>query len=366
MGNNIISDNWSLQNINELLLNGLSSDKVFFVKVNKKQKIHHWQEIEKAIVDIEALFDFITDIILRNQIIVDEEFTKAWKKPKSPLIKVTDANVIRPYPFLDSAKKLEAPRNELIQRLCITSSLRRDHAANVASWEKDRTVPDRYLSQTLWGGAGMLARAFVYEKAYTPHPVRRRLFQIAGVSIPSEDAVVRLNNFINEKRASILFSHLGHDQFYGLLVDMPALPIIVIQESNDIKDIMPVALQLREQYQELREWLSCYHQALSDGSYKKIKKFQEILHSISLYVDSSMGKQNSDSATFTMGIGVLKVALKGQPLNMLKNQFGVRSMINKLIIGNSGKAELKKFLKLFGHRNTVLGMKVLDHFSRKK
>ncbi|TOG97291.1 hypothetical protein CGI90_26510, partial [Vibrio parahaemolyticus] len=56
---------------------------------------------------------------------------------------------------------------------------------------------------------------------------------------------------------------------------------------NSASDMIKVALQLREEYQELRDWLNCYQQALSDGSYKDMNKFSKTLQSISLYVDST-------------------------------------------------------------------------------
>ncbi|MGD2117920.1 MAG: hypothetical protein PVG66_06160 [Chromatiales bacterium] len=146
---------------------------------------------------------------------------------------------------------------------------------------------------------------------------------------------------------------------------MPPLPIKIIQESNSINDLIAVALQIREEYQELRNWLGCYQQALSDGTYMDISKFQKILHSISQYVDSKMGALDPNAPTFTAGIGVLKIAKKGHPINHIKNQFGVRSMINNIIFSKTGNADLKKFLKFFDQQNTTVGLKVIDTFVRK-
>ena len=143
------------------------------------------------------------------------------------------------------------------------------------------------------------------------------------------------------------------------------MPIKVIQESNSINDLITVALQLREEYQELRNWLGCYQQALSDGSYREISKYKKILHSISQYVDSKMGVIDPNAPTFSISISVLKIARKGQPINTIQNQFGIRSMINKLIVSKSGNTEIKKFLNFFEQRNTTVGLKVIDSFAQK-
>jgi len=364
MSQSVISDNWSLQNISEMLVNGLEKTNTHFINIDSIAGKYEFKEIPSAIVTIEAFFDFITDIILRDQILVEENFVNAWKNNGSALNKAAEAAVIRGYSFRNDFEKLVEPREEFIRRLCITEDLRQHHEENRLGWNNNKHTPHGYLSQTLWGGAGMLARSFVYERGYTPHPVRKRLFIDAGFAITTDNAVNNLNNIINEKRASIArVLHKG-DELFSLSVNLLPIPIKVIQESNSVQDLITVALQLRAEYQELRNWLGCYQLAMSDGSYKDIAKFQKIIHSISLYVDSFMNNYDSNAPTFTAGIGVLKVAIKGQPINALKNQFGVRSMINNLIVSRSGNSDLKKFLGFFGHRDTKVGLQVLEHFSK--
>lgn len=364
MSQSVIADNWSLQNISTMLIQGLDDDNTHYIDVDSKNNKFQYKEISSAVVTIEAFFDFITDIILRDQILVESDFVSAWKDMNSPVNKVSDAGVIREYPFRVDYKKLVEPRDEFIDRLCITDDLKKAHEENKIGWLKNKNVPHGYLSQTLWGGAGMLARGFVYEKGYTPHPVRKRLFVNTGLALVSDDAVNNVNNIINEKRVKISSVQNRGSELYSLTVNMLPLPIKVIQEATSINDLITVALQLRHEYQELRDWLGCYQQAMSDGSYRNIEKFQKILNSISLYVDSLMGSYDSNAPTFTTGIGVFKVALKGHPINTLNNQFGVRSMINNLIVSRSGNADLKKFLGLFGHKNSRVGLQVLEHFSQ--
>lgn len=364
MSNAIISDNWSLQYIAELLTKGLDEADSHYIIIDREKDSHEYKPVASAIIYIESLFDFLTDIVLRDQIIVEEKFEHTWRRHGSPLIMAANAGVIRSFPFLGDDEMLKRPRDEIVNRLCVTSTLKRDHKENTSGWEKNRVTPNKYLSQTLWGGAGMLARGFVYEKGYTPHPVRKRFLIEAGIAI-GNDAAVRLSNLMDEKRASIASAHRNNDELHTLTISIPPLPIRIIQESSTPNDLVTVALQIREEYQELRNWLRCYQKALSDGSYKDILKFQKILHSISTYIDSLLGVTDSNAATYTAGIGVFKIAMKGQPINAIRNQFGLRSMINELIVNSSGYADLKKLLGFFGHRDTVVGMKVVEHFSHK-
>lgn len=364
MSQSVISDNWSLQNISGLLLRGVDPDMGHVVTPKVETDSHRYDEIPAAVIAIEALFDLLTDVILRDQILVDEKFASAWLKDGGPLNVLTKESVVRAFPFLDDPSRLVGPRDEFVNRLCVTDSLRREHQENTLGWETERKTPNPYLSQVIWGGAGMLARAFVYEKGYTPHPVRRRLFQESGIALSDTDAVIRACKVINEKRASIRTQQSSRHELYSLQVNMEPLPIKVIRESSCLDEIFTVALQFRKEYSELRGWLGVYQQSINTGDYREIQKHQRTLLSISQYVDTVMGKVSPDAATFTAGIDILKVAIKGSPTNTLKNQFGVRSMINKLIFGASGDAELKKLLGFFGHKHTSVGMRILKHFSR--
>lgn len=364
MSESIISDNWALQDTSKLLVYGLDESSSHSIKIDTKEDSHQYIDTPQAVIQTQALFDLITDLILRNQIIVDEEFVTAWNQLPSALDKAVEAGVIRTFPFLKENTKLEEPRNEFIDRLCVTSSLKKGHKENVDGWEENQYTPHGYLSQTLWGGAGMMARGFVYEKGYTPHPSRTRLFIEAGIAMEAGDATIQLNSLISEKRAQVISKVLKSDELHALNINMPPLPAMVIRESNSVDDLIGIALELRQDYQELRNWLCCYQQALSDGTYRDIDKFRKILHSISLYVDSKMGETDPNSPTFSAGLGVLKISFKARPLNDLQNQFGVRSMINRLIFSKSGNSDLKKYLSLFDHQGSPTGLKILESFSQ--
>jgi hypothetical protein len=363
LSHGVISDNWSLQNISELLTDGVDPGVVHIISPNLETDSHEYTEVSAAAISIEVLFDTITDIILRDQILVDEKFADAWLSKDGPLNRLAEQSVVRAFPFLRDPDSLTGPRDEFVRKLCVTNSLKREHQENVRGWESARKTPNRYLSQTIWGGAGMLARAFVYERGYTPHPIRKRLFQKAGITLSDTDAVLRACNTIKEKRASIRALQGSGHELYSLHVNMDPLPIRVIEEASCPADIFVVALQIREEYAELRQWLGLYQQSINSGDYKDIQRHQKTLTSISQYVDSVIGKTGDDVATFTAGIDILKIAIKGNPLNTIQNQFGVRGMINKLILGKSGSTELRRLLKFFGHHNTSIGLKVVEHFS---
>jgi hypothetical protein len=110
MGQSIISDNWSLQNITEMFTTGLSSDKANYIKIDSNKNSFSYREVSEAAITIEAFFDFITDIILRDQIIVDSDFVHTWRRFDSPINKVSAAGIISEIPFKVENGKLEEPR----------------------------------------------------------------------------------------------------------------------------------------------------------------------------------------------------------------------------------------------------------------
>jgi hypothetical protein len=362
-----VADNWSLQDLSYFLSEGIDAEEIGqFIVVDKEAKSHDYKDVPRAVIAIEALFDFMADIVLRDEIRVDEAYIDAWSEADGPLTDVVKQGVVKPFRFLGQPQELVSPRNEFATRMCVTESLKKQHEQNVLGWEFNKTTPYRYLSQALWGGAGMLARALVYQTGYTPHPVRKRLFQESGIALRDNDAVVRLNRTIKEKRASIYSVKTDKDDLLSLQVCLPPLPIKIIRESNSPKDLIKIALQLRSEYTELRGWLAEYQESLGGEDFADLQKHQRVLRSISQYVDSLVGIIDSNAPSFTVGIDVFKFAFKGNPINTVKNQHGVRSMINKLVTTRSGETELEKLLGFFGHRSSAVGLKVLDHFSASK
>ncbi len=315
-----------------------------------------------AVFAFEALFDFLTDIVLRDEIWVDSSFTDTWEH-FGVLDELVKSGVVKAFNFLGQPQELITPRNEFIGRMCVTESLKTAHQENVRGWELNKTTPDAYLSQTLWGGAGMLARSFVYRIGYTPHPARKRLFKQCGLALPDTHAAVELSRTMHEKRADIYAVKVGDEDLSSLRVRLPPIPTKIIQKARGPHDLISVALRLREDYKELRGWLAVYQDALGTGDFSDLNRHRKVLRSISSYVDSLVDLTDANTPAFTVGIDALKVAVKSNPGNYLKNQFGVRSMINKLITTRSGAAELDKLLDFYQHRGSDVGIKVLEHFS---
>lgn len=363
MANGVIADNWSLQDISSLLKDGFESEPSGEIVVSDAD--HSYKAVSSAAIQTEALFDLVTDLILRDEILVEEKFTHAWEAHGSPINKARDVGVIRSYPFLNEPEKLKEPRDRIVQHICSTKPLAKAHKENVEGWAKNKETPDPLLSATLWGGAGMCARSFVYEKNYTPHPLRKRLFLNSGFLLSAQDAMHQVTTFLDDNRVKVSKKIYGNDSLYSAYLKIPSLPVRVIQESTSADQIISVALEMRNDFKDLREWLKIFQNSITLEDTQELLKKRKELDLVAEHVSTKLGLTDSkSSSSLEAGIGIFKLSLgMGNPINYLKNQFGVRATLNKLIFGSSGKKELEKYVDMFDAKGTGIGYDIQHYFS---
>lgn len=362
MAQGIVADNWSLQDISSLLVDGLEHDCAGQIILSEGG--HFYAPISSAIIQTEALFDFITDLILRDEILVDEKFAYSWDQTSSPLLEAKNLGVVRSYPFLSEPGKIAGPRNRIVDHICSTESLRVAHRENVEGWKANKQTPDQLLSATLWGGAGMCARSFVYEKSYTPHPLRKRLFVNSGFMLPASDALHQLKQFLHDKKVNVSRKIYGNDSLYSSYVNIPALPIRVIQGSSSPFQMISTALQMRDDFQSLRDWLKMFQNAMANDDSKSLLEYRKQLDSVSDYIDKKIGYgAKSQPVSMEASMGIFKIATQGNPVENLKNQFGVRATLNKLVFGSVGASALKKYVRMFDEQGSEVGFEIERTFT---
>jgi len=363
MAQGVVSDNWSLHDITNLFLKGMDGSETNEIIVSDNK--HSYNPVSFASIQTEALFDFLTDLVLRDEILVDEKFEHSWATPNSPLLKAKEFGVLRSYPFLKDSFKLVGPRERIIEHMSSTESLKIAHKENVESWGKTKKATHGLLSATMWGGAGMCARSFVSEKSYTPHPLRKRFLINSGFMLPVGDALHQTTSFLHDEKMKVSKKIYGTDLLYSLFVNMPAIPLRIIQESSSLTQFVDIALELRDDFLPLREWLKLFQHALTNDDITQIANFRKELDSVSQHVNAKVGLgSNGSPVTMEAGLGIFKIATQANPINRLKNQFGIRATLNKLIFGSNGKPEMKKYIDMFEQRNTAIGYELERHFTK--
>lgn len=361
MSRHVIADNWSLQHVTDLLSNGISMSEASVIRIRGDE--HRYDDISEGIVQTESLFDLLTEIVLRDEIIVDAAFTETWDTPNSSLHSLRRAGILRRVPFLDSAEKFSELRQFFVERLCVTESLTNDHAENVNGWNFEKQTPNPYLSAVLWGGAGMVARSAAFDTSYCPHPLRRRFFMSAGLFLDGNSAYAKLNSVIDENRLRVAKRASATDLLYSMNVVIPPIPIRIIEQSETATDLINVALQLRPEFAPVREWLTVTEDLILKDDLKAVRKRYGQLEDVSANIDRILGNDVGNT-TLSVGIGFLKVSTKIDPLTALRNRFGFRSILNSMILDSSGRSALKKYCKLFGESGTATEFSLQEHFSR--
>ena len=271
--------------------------------------------------------------------------------------------MLRKMPFLNDEDKYSDIRELIVDRLCVTDSLRAAHAANVESWNSEKQASDPYLAAVLWGGAGMAARSWAFESAYCPHPLRRRLFESTNFLGGTGSAIGRLEKVVDEARLQIAKNTSPSDLFCSLRVLLPPIPIRIIEQSSTPSDFLSVAMQLRPEFQTVRDWIGETEMYLDNDQIDAVRKQYEKLDAVSARINKVLG-QGSGDATFSINLGILRLSIKGDPISSLKNRFGIRSAVSKMILGPSGQAALSKYCRLFGESKTTMEFQLSEHFGR--
>jgi hypothetical protein len=360
MPNQILLDNWTLQEISHLGQSGLSSDQTDKLVVDQKNDSHSFEKISSGLIQLQALFSFLQNLVLRETIITDSRFIHVWDESSS-LKRIQSDGLIKIHDFQE--EKLKEVRKAIVDQLCITSSIRKIQQQNEQEWAKSKENVDQFMSQLIWGGAGMLARGHMYETFYLPHPLRGHAFKQSPIA--KRDAYTETLSFISSNQTKLLYFDNESSEAIQAKFSLPPLISAIIEESNSFEDLFIVALQLRREYEDLRSWLKKFQEAIDHENTKGISKHTKTLESIQKHIEAKYSPDKFGSLELSFDLLSLNPSVSiSMGLNNFINKIGVRSTINDLILTRAGYSSLKKLLKLMGEENSKLGKMVYDDLVR--
>lgn len=364
MGQAVIADNWSLQIVAELLTEGLDRDQCQLLHVTADGAPQlTWAPA--AAIALECLFDLLTDLVLRDQILVEAAHVDTWERAGHVFTPATRQGVLRGYNFQPRDPELGAVRDAFVERLAFTEQLRELHAQYTIAY-RERGVSSHPLeSQILWGGAGMLARAVKFDTPYTPHPARRRFYQIAGVALPDASAADRTLDMVRTSRIKLQRRETRNESLMSLRLMLDPIPLQVIREADSPAALIAGAVALRDRFQPVRDWLGLYQQHVNNPSGAPISDYERTLVEIARGVDDAL--TGAALGQTSMSVGFDGFSLSWNPAatwRKYRNRLGVRAMTNELVLAPDGRAELKKLLGWFDAQGTAVELAVLEHFAR--
>ncbi len=352
MKTRVLADNWTFQNAAEFLSKGLDGETARELVIPDAENGFGYKDVSAASVRFDALCQMLNHLVLSDEVWVDEAYGGGWME-SSPLARAKSERIVVPKAFREYAREWVPAREAMGDTLCVNEALRKAHRKNKEQWIKGKTSQDPFLSQLVWGGSGMLARADFFKLPYSAHPLRQTLFERARCLYHPE-ALRRLENFVSSERLRIC-RQVDRPGFVAN-IQLPPIAVEVIEASSDLSDFVETALQMRDQYKSVRSWISQLERDLSDEDTKKILGHEKRLKSISQHLDSYSSLSPPGDTSVQISIGWLTVSTKGgDPVNAIKNRFGMRAEVNRLVLAPGGNYAMKKLLKMLGEQHTRTG-----------
>ena len=356
-------DNWTLQNAGEFLHRGLDGDTTNELSFSADGADFHYVEKSADLMRLEALCQTLHHTVFAESLCVDADFAEAWQE-FAALRALQDGRLLVTKPFKAVAGEWIERREAMVDELCSCPGIRRKHEENRLRFEAHEEPADQFLSQLVWGGAGMLARADYFGLIYVPHPARESLLTRARFLRGPAPAQEQVQSFIQTQRLK-LYRHVDGSGFFARF-QLPPVVVQIINETSDLENLPRVALQLRDEYSELRKWLGEFQAALDAESVSELLSKKNLLEGVARNIDSQISLTPVGDSTVQFGLSWLKVTTKaGSPLNALRNHFGVRSQLNRLALAPPGRASLKKLLRLLGEQHTERGLALEKDFLRR-
>lgn len=364
MSSQLIIDNWLLQDIGSCLSDGLSHDYDDQIVIDKQSDSHTITQIPESCIQIEALFSFLIDIVFRDTLIVDSDFTETWSEHDNHFLNLVNSGLLRTIKFRDHEKKLTEPRSLIVEKLCVTSSLLELQKLNEESWEQNKKPHNEYFSAVIWGCAGMLSRSHVFEAPYSGHPLRKRVIEQSIWKSDIDDATSKVLQWIDSERMN--FYEFASENYNSkqALICLPPVIIEIIEESSDVYDLIPTAFDLRDKYRQVRNWLKEVQDAIDNEDPKKILKFKKILNSVSKDINNLVNAEKFGN--ITIGTGGISIDLGVNLINKIRNKFGIRHQLNQHIFTSSGRNSLKKLFRMFDENNSRLAIDIENYLNLKR
>jgi hypothetical protein len=361
MGSALIIDNWLLQDIGTCLSCGLGSDSACEIAIDRPNNSHSIINVPESGVQLEGLLSLLVDIVLRDSLVVDSNFTGTWDQYQAIFAPLLHSGLVRSLPFKTHEERLEEAKRYVLDQLCITSTLREEQRNNEESWAARKEASNPYMSAVIWGTAGMLGRSHVYEAPYSGHPLRKRIIEQTILASPSRDAVSETLEWVAEERLRLFETKVKDGSQRTATLVLPPVAIEIIEEARDIDQLIPIAYQLRDKYAKVREWMKSIQIAMDTEDPKGIAKYKKTLSAVSKDLDRAMGNTEAGKVSLKIGIGWPGISISLGTLDNVIKKFGMRAMLNNQIFSPQGEKSIKKLLRLFDEDTSSIGRSAQEY-----
>lgn len=354
MRQSVLLDNWTLQHIARSFEDGLSDGNADRIIIDAVNDTHTLQKYSEAAVQIRALFDLLSAIVLHDHLIVEDKYSYTWDRTTSTLARLAVQPFFERRAFAERWQTWVEPRTRIIRDLCVTTTLRQAQTQNERSYAATGQSDQPLLAQLIWGTAGMLARSQVEETSYMAHPMRQDLIAQTPIAIMPTTASEITFGRLNRVRSELIDGLIEGACRRRITFNVPPIAAEIIAESKGVAELILVAMQMREKYQPLRLWLGEYETALADDDVNALAKKKAVLDDIEKGIESYYKRQTAANTTIALNLGWFSLSVPLQIRHRILNRFGVRSLLTHLTLNAPGEKALRKLLSMFDETNSAI------------
>jgi hypothetical protein len=353
-GSGLLLDNWLLQEISHLFIDGPDLEETGLITINRLEGTHLIRQVPKAGVQIEGLINLLVDIVVRDHLVLDERYSYVWTDRASPLGRLEHEGVLVPRSIDVTTQVAKHIKQRALQELCVTDSLVQAQRRNEEDFRKHRGANTGYYSSAIWGTAGNLGRSAETKLAYSPHPIRRHFMNQTICRDPS--ATDQIVTWVQQERARVYARGIPGAEVRATRLLLPALAVEIIEESSSLTELIPTALQLRDKYVALRRWIRAFQDAIDDEDAHALRKNQQLLESVSQYLARSRGSDKFGDTSLSLFTGWF-----GHASNSVMQKFGLRSTLNRVIMTPAGSNAINKLLGMLDLNGKSLGLRAHEY-----
>ena len=89
-------DNWTLQDVETVLSNGLGTDTASEISIAEDRNGHTFKTVPEAAIQIDALLTLLTNVVCFDKLTVDSRFLYTWQKDDAQLLPLANLGVVGP------------------------------------------------------------------------------------------------------------------------------------------------------------------------------------------------------------------------------------------------------------------------------
>jgi hypothetical protein len=362
MPTSALIDNWLLQDVSELLLDGPSTDSTSVIVVARDADSHTEKEVPRGAVEIEALVNLLVDVVVRDELVVDRSYANAWNTRPSQLDVLTAHRVIDIREIDHRTPRALHAKKRALQEMCATTTMRAVQARNEAAFRRSGASEYEHFGAVLWGAAGNLGRSAESGLPYSPHPLRSHLLRQTAFREPS--AADEFVSWLQHERAAVFARAVVGGEFRQSALVLPPFVVEIIDACSTPTDLIPVALQVRERYAELRDWIRSFQEAIDDENARNLLRHRRTMESVAQYIGKRATDPKLGATGLTMSVGLFgfQAPLPG-PGDLIQH-FGIRGTLNRLVLTRAGAAATEKLVGLLGERRSTFGAVLREHLGQ--